>query len=119
MKRAHGPEKEAAMRAAQNRECEIVLTTYDTFRSMLADVQRVEWEVTIWDEAHKMKNDKSAIGKAGMQVPCKRRFGLTGASCMVVCRPAARAFRRTASVRAHDSSVLVRRGSIWLGLGLG
>ena len=48
-----------------------------------------------------------------------RRFGLTGASFMVVCRPAARAFRRTASVRMVDSSVLVRRGSIWLGLGLG
>ena len=63
------------------------------------------------------RHDDEAAGAVNHEV--MRRFGLTGASCMVVCRPAARAFRRTASVRTHDSSVLVRRGSIWLGLGLG
>ena len=62
-------------------------------------------------------HDDEAAGAVNHEV--MRRFGLTGASFMVVCRPAARAFRRTASVRKHDSSVLVRRGSIWLGLGLG
>ena len=63
------------------------------------------------------RHDDEAAGAVNHEV--MRRFGLTGASCMVVCRPAARAFRRTASVRTQDSSVLVRRGSIWLGLGLG
>ena len=70
--------KEAAMRAASERECEVVLTTYDLVRSSLADFCRINWDVTIWDEVHQIKNQRSAKYLSSMRVPCTRRFGLTG-----------------------------------------
>ena len=76
----HGGAKaqEAALRSAVDRECEVVLTTYDIVRRSLTDICAIDWEVTIWDEVHTIKNDRSATNRACMQVPCKRRFGLTG-----------------------------------------
>jgi SNF2 family DNA or RNA helicase len=71
-------EKDAALRAARERECEVVLTTYSLVLRDLADLRSIEWDVTVWDEVHTIKNEKSATHKACMQVPCKRRFGLTG-----------------------------------------
>ena len=78
VKKAHGTDKADALRAAEARECEVVLTTYDALRIHLADFRRIDWHVTFWDEAHLLKNDKSERHKAAARIPCKRRYGLTG-----------------------------------------
>ena len=75
---ALGSEKEGALRSALGRDCEVVLTTYDTLRSQIGDFKRVTWDVTIWDEAHLMKNKDSARSVAARAIACRRRFGLTG-----------------------------------------
>jgi SNF2 family DNA or RNA helicase len=78
VKKAHGSDKADALRAVLARECEVVLTTYDTLRTHVGDLSRIPWEVTIYDEAHLIKNEKSARHLAVQQIKCKRRFGLTG-----------------------------------------
>ena len=78
VKKAHGTDKADALRAAEARECEVVLTTYDALRIHLADFRRIDWHVTFGDEAHLLKNDKSERHKAAARIPCKRRYGLTG-----------------------------------------
>ena len=95
----HGGAKaqDAALRSARERECEVMLTTYDLVRSKNNDICAVDWEVTIWDEVHQIKNPKSATNKACMRVPCKCRYGLTGTpmsneykECVTRSRPCCR-----------------------------
>ena len=74
----HGAKKDEAIAAIRAREAEILLTTYDTMRINLADFRAVEWEVTIFDEAQKLKNEKSKLNIACHRLKCNRRFGLTG-----------------------------------------
>ena len=66
------------MHAARERECEVLLTTYALVRAHKAELRSVQWDVTVWDEVHQIKNPKAATSMACMEVPCKRRFGLTG-----------------------------------------
>lgn len=76
---AHGPLREAALISARDRECEIVLTTYSTLRLNIDDfVRMASWDVVILDEAHTIKNEKSATSRAANMLPCRRRFALTG-----------------------------------------
>ena len=74
----YGAGRERAFDAARNRECEVVLTTYDTVLNNLEDIKKVEWEVSVWDEVHQIKNEKSKRNRACNAIPCKRRYGLTG-----------------------------------------
>ena len=50
--------------------------------SNVRDLQRVRWEVAVFDEAHTMKNTKSKTRKAALELldgqPQTRRYGLTG-----------------------------------------
>ena len=75
---AHGADKASALRAARERECEVLLTTYDTLRNCLADFCEVRWEVTVWDEAHLMKNERTKNASAARAIACGRRYALTG-----------------------------------------
>ena len=74
----YGAGRERAFDAARNRECEVVLTTYDTVLNNLEDIKKVEWEVSVWDEVHQIKNEKSKRNRACNAIPCKRRYDLTG-----------------------------------------
>ena len=71
-------EKDAALRAAKDRECEVLLTTYSLVVRNISDFRAIDWEVTIWDEVHTIKNPRSTTHQTCMQIPCARRFGLTG-----------------------------------------
>ena len=74
----YGKEKDETMAAVLEQRCEIVLTTYNMVAKHAAELGEIDWEVTIWDEAHMMVNDKAARSKAASIIPCRRRFGLTG-----------------------------------------
>ena len=75
----HGAEKEAALRALASRECEVVLTTYETVVNCQRDLAGHPWEATVWDEAHKLKNPKAKVTESAQRVACPSRFALTGA----------------------------------------
>jgi superfamily II DNA or RNA helicase len=57
---------------------EIVLTAYDTFRLGVDEMTSQRWSVVIFDEAHRLKNDKTMLYEAARRLPRERRFGLTG-----------------------------------------
>jgi DNA excision repair protein ERCC-6 len=62
-------------------QVEILITTYETVRAIGQQGDEISfhpWEVTIWDEAHKIKNPKAGVSAAAAAVQCPRRFGLTG-----------------------------------------
>jgi SNF2 family DNA or RNA helicase len=73
--------KNLAIEAAIERNCEIVLTTYQTMASSLSDLQRMSFEVAIFDEIHTMKTVKSKTRKAAMKLlhnTRTRRYGMSG-----------------------------------------
>ena len=82
----HGAEKEAALRALASRECEVVLTTYETVVSCGRDLAGHPWEATVWDEAHKLKNPKAKVTESAQRVGCPSRFALTGTRLAENCR---------------------------------
>ena len=56
---------------------EIVLTTYESFRDRLEDLNAVKWTAVIVDEAHRIKESKSRTTMSLKSLRCKRRIGLT------------------------------------------
>nr|GMC72791.1 switch 2 [Ipomoea batatas] len=74
----HGPNRELIIEKLERYEVEIIITSFDTYRihgSILSDVQ---WEIVIVDEAHRLKNDKSKLYQACLEIKTKKRYGLTG-----------------------------------------
>ena len=57
---------------------EIVLTAYDTFRQNAGDFASKAWSACVFDEAHRLKNEKALVYEAARTLPRERRFGLTG-----------------------------------------
>jgi SNF2 family DNA or RNA helicase len=74
----HGKEFAASIAQVQAREVEILLTTYGMVRDHGKDIQAHPWEVTVWDEAHTIKNPRTRLSKAADAVACTRRFCMTG-----------------------------------------
>lgn len=59
----------------------VALTSYDTFRLNIDDFKDINWTVVIFDEAHKLKNEKALIYIAAKDLPdvaTSPRIGLTG-----------------------------------------
>jgi SNF2 family DNA or RNA helicase len=59
----------------------IALTSYDTFRTNVDEFADVSWTTCVFDEAHKLKNDKALIYRAARRLPpssASPRIGLTG-----------------------------------------
>nr|GME02584.1 switch 2 [Ipomoea batatas] len=74
----HGPNRELIIEKLERYGVEIIITSFDTYRihgSILSDVQ---WEIVIVDEAHRLKNDKSKLYQACLEIKTKKRYGLTG-----------------------------------------
>ncbi|XP_019193932.1 PREDICTED: switch 2 [Ipomoea nil] len=74
----HGPNRELIIEKLERYGVEITITSFDTYRihgSILSDVQ---WEIVIVDEAHRLKNDKSKLYQACLEIKTKKRYGLTG-----------------------------------------
>ena len=75
---------ELAVDGATARACvpaNVALTSYDTFRLNAEQFAETPWTTCVFDEAHKLKNDKALVYAAAKRLPSPRispRVGLTG-----------------------------------------
>ncbi|XP_036760280.2 DNA excision repair protein ERCC-6-like 2 isoform X6 [Manis pentadactyla] len=74
----HGNKKDNELIRIKQRKCEIVLTTYETLRLCLDELNSLEWSAVIVDEAHRIKNPKAKVTEVMKALKCNIRIGLTG-----------------------------------------
>ncbi|XP_043914869.1 DNA excision repair protein ERCC-6-like 2 [Protopterus annectens] len=74
----HGNKKENEISRIRRGKVEVALTTYDTLRLCIDEINSIVWSAIIVDEVHKLKNPKSQITKVMKSLKCKIRIGLTG-----------------------------------------
>nr|XP_044998719.1 DNA excision repair protein ERCC-6-like 2 isoform X1 [Jaculus jaculus] len=74
----HGNKKDNGLIRLKQRKCEIVLTTYETLRLCLHELNSLEWSAVIVDEAHRIKNPKARVTEVMRALKCSVRIGLTG-----------------------------------------
>ncbi|XP_034366453.1 DNA excision repair protein ERCC-6-like 2 isoform X2 [Arvicanthis niloticus] len=74
----HGSKKDNELIRLKQKKCEIALTTYETLRLCLEELNSLEWSAIIVDEAHRIKNPKARVTEVMKAVKCKVRIGLTG-----------------------------------------
>nr|XP_045228808.1 DNA excision repair protein ERCC-6-like 2 isoform X3 [Macaca fascicularis] len=74
----HGNRKDNELIRVKQRKCEIALTTYETLRLCLDELNSLEWSAVIVDEAHRIKNPKARITEVMKALKCNVRIGLTG-----------------------------------------
>uniref|UniRef100_H0WM71 DNA excision repair protein ERCC-6-like 2 n=1 Tax=Otolemur garnettii TaxID=30611 RepID=H0WM71_OTOGA len=74
----HGNKKDNELIRIKQRKCEIALTTYETLRLCLDELNSLEWSGVIVDEAHRIKNPKARVTEVMKALKCNVRIGLTG-----------------------------------------
>nr|XP_010965755.1 DNA excision repair protein ERCC-6-like 2 isoform X1 [Camelus bactrianus] len=74
----HGNKKDSELIRVKQRKCEIALTTYETLRLCLDELNSLEWSAVIVDEAHRIKNPKARVTEVMKALKCNVRIGLTG-----------------------------------------
>ncbi|KAL2781245.1 DNA excision repair protein ERCC-6-like 2 isoform 6 [Daubentonia madagascariensis] len=74
----HGNKKDNEIIRVKQRKCEIALTTYETLRLSLDELNSLEWSAVIVDEAHRIKNPKARVTEVMKALKCNVRIGLTG-----------------------------------------
>lgn len=74
----HGPNRELIIDKLERYEAEIIITSFDTYRIQGSILSDVKWEIVVIDEAHRLKNDKSKLYQACLEIKTKKRYGLTG-----------------------------------------
>ncbi|XP_054444072.1 DNA excision repair protein ERCC-6-like 2 [Pteronotus mesoamericanus] len=74
----HGNKKDNELIRVKQRKCEIALTTYETLRLCLDELNSLEWSAVIVDEAHRIKNPKAKVTEVMKALKCNVRIGLTG-----------------------------------------
>ncbi|XP_062965511.1 DNA excision repair protein ERCC-6-like 2 isoform X2 [Cynocephalus volans] len=74
----HGNKKDSELIRVKQRKCEIALTTYETLRLCLDELNSLEWSAVIVDEAHRIKNPNARVTEVMKALKCNVRIGLTG-----------------------------------------
>ncbi|XP_074058919.1 DNA excision repair protein ERCC-6-like 2 isoform X2 [Macrotis lagotis] len=74
----HGNKKDSELIRVKQGKCEIALTTYETLRLCLDELNSIEWSAVIVDEAHRIKNPKARVTEVMKALKCNIRIGLTG-----------------------------------------
>ncbi|XP_070564369.1 DNA excision repair protein ERCC-6-like 2 isoform X2 [Ptychodera flava] len=74
----HGKDREDTLIKAMKGKLDIVVTTHETLRVSVDDINRVNWSAVIVDEVHKIKEPGSQVTKAFKMLRSKCRYGLTG-----------------------------------------
>ncbi|XP_057576991.1 DNA excision repair protein ERCC-6-like 2 [Hippopotamus amphibius kiboko] len=74
----HGNKKDNELIRVKQRKCEVALTTYETVRLCLDELNSLEWSAVIVDEAHRIKNPKARVTEIMKALKCNVRIGLTG-----------------------------------------
>ncbi|XP_038624064.1 DNA excision repair protein ERCC-6-like 2 [Tachyglossus aculeatus] len=74
----HGGKRDAQLGRVKRGRCEVALTTYETLRLSLEELNSLQWSAVIMDEAHRLKNPRARITEATKALRCPVRIGLTG-----------------------------------------
>ncbi|EKD14452.1 hypothetical protein MBM_07173 [Drepanopeziza brunnea f. sp. 'multigermtubi' MB_m1] len=70
--------KKAVHEAAKSGRLEVVITTYNTYRNHMDELNQIKWDVVVADECHQLKEPSSATTQAMDQINALCRIGLTG-----------------------------------------
>ncbi|XP_067424701.1 DNA excision repair protein ERCC-6-like 2 isoform X2 [Emydura macquarii macquarii] len=73
----HGSRKDSELSRIRQGKFEVALTTYETLRLCLDELNRLDWSAVIVDEAHRIKNPKAQITQTMKALKCSVRIGLT------------------------------------------
>ncbi|KAG1700925.1 DNA excision repair protein ERCC-6-like 2 [Nymphon striatum] len=74
----HKNEKMETLTRAKRGKIEIVITTFQTVKIHIVELNALDWSGIFVDEVHKIKESKAGITKTLKSIKIKRRFGLTG-----------------------------------------
>ncbi|GLU06402.1 hypothetical protein SLE2022_234420 [Rubroshorea leprosula] len=74
----HGSNRDLIFEKLQGNGVEVLITSFDTFRIHGNILSDVKWEIVIVDEAHRLKNEKSKLYTAFLDIKTRKRVGLTG-----------------------------------------
>ncbi|XP_056020257.1 DNA excision repair protein ERCC-6-like 2 isoform X3 [Ostrea edulis] len=74
----HGNEKAECLHKLGKHRLEIVVTTFETFRENMDELNSFEWEAVITDEVHRIKGLQAQVTNALRSIKTRRRYGLTG-----------------------------------------
>ncbi|CAK9145858.1 unnamed protein product [Ilex paraguariensis] len=74
----HGANRDLIMEKLEAHGVEILVTSFDTYRIHGSILSEVQWDVVIVDEAHRLKNEKSKLYGACLEIKTQKRYGLTG-----------------------------------------
>uniref|UniRef100_A0ABM0MEN1 DNA repair and recombination protein RAD26-like n=1 Tax=Saccoglossus kowalevskii TaxID=10224 RepID=A0ABM0MEN1_SACKO len=74
----HGKDREATLIKAMKGKLDVILTTHETLRVSVDDLNRVNWSAVFVDEVHKIKEPMAKVTQAFKTLRTKRRYGLTG-----------------------------------------
>ncbi|KAE8633255.1 hypothetical protein XENTR_v10001829 [Xenopus tropicalis] len=74
----HGNKKDSEISRLKQGKFEIALTTYETLRLCLDEINSIDWSAVVVDEVHRIKNPKARVTQVMKEIRCKVRIGLTG-----------------------------------------
>ena len=75
---AHGKERDAMLDKAKQNKLDVLILSYETFKSHFAVLSACQFCCAIFDEAHRIKNAKSKLSKLCARLKVARRYALTG-----------------------------------------
>ncbi|CCG84448.1 protein of unknown function [Taphrina deformans PYCC 5710] len=74
----HGPDKDIALQTIRSGRAEVLITTYNTYKTNEFLLNQISWNVVIADECHIIKEKRSQITQSANLVNSHCRIGLTG-----------------------------------------
>ncbi|XP_028761649.1 LOW QUALITY PROTEIN: switch 2-like [Neltuma alba] len=74
----HGSNRDLIYDKLEAHGVEILITSFDTYRIHGSILSEIKWDIVVIDEAHRLKNEKSKLYRACLEIKTQRRFGLTG-----------------------------------------
>lgn len=74
----HGANRDLIFERLEACGVEIFITSFDTYRIHGSILSEIQWEIVIIDEAHRLKNEKSKLYQACLDIKTRKRYGLTG-----------------------------------------
>ncbi|OCU01172.1 DNA excision repair protein ERCC-6-like 2 [Xenopus laevis] len=74
----HGNKKDSEISRLKQGKFEVALTTYETLRLCLDEINSIDWSAVVVDEVHRIKNPKARVTQVMKEIRCKVRIGLTG-----------------------------------------
>lgn len=74
----HGANRDLILEKLEGSAVEVLITSFDSFRIHGSILSEINWEIVIVDEVHRLKNEKSKLYGACLDLKTSKRIGLTG-----------------------------------------